>query len=686
MDGSRYSAACGLEQDVVGVLGAAEDSLAPGRGYRGVFLRGRGRLGVAAVARKKRGDASASPNFFIYRRVAGRRLLFDDHAGAHFEVQCVAEVRAVAPVHTGLVGLEGDRLGFLGIDDEVDVVFRYGEAMGEVFHLVQVGEDQGDFVALLDLELTHAVRRSLGYELDRNLVAIAEDAAILGVLDGIGEFIEVVNLTGLDLVALDDDEVVGLRIHGVVGQHLHLLLPDVDDLLVLRVEGADRQEAVLRELAADAKELPVSVLRLRHGGVDMARLVVHVYAIDHVLCILVATMELDCRVDVPLDHLAVEEQRCEGVSAAVKGGVQGAEAQLDFGDDALVEVVERAVEVGMHLGQFDHGGGGRELAGTDEVLAVRTGVHPVGILGYRDVAGEGGLGILVGFLGAVHHRHFAVANGDELAVLDGLLDARHLEEHAGVLFGGHHVLVLCAAFGVVLVGGGELAVEGCGHQIHVAVHPALPAHFHGFGIDTGEERLVLLLVIHVAPVVRVRDVKLVAAEDAGGVVDLFIHRVALVREDPVKALDVGQLGDLVALERIALDSCQTTVDLVVNPEVLAVIGAIGIGTMDVVGIAGLVLQAAVRFGADDGFGFIGDAPAAHAVNVERGYALDFAAGWQAEDAHLARMSAGPDSVVGVQLTRRGVDAQPVGCVSRRGWCRGCRRSAGGGWCGFLLAG
>jgi|JI102314A2RNA_FD_contig_111_268993_length_1653_multi_3_in_0_out_0_2 hypothetical protein len=54
MDGGRYSAACRLERDVVGLLGGAEDLLAPGHGYRGVFLRGR-------RGPKKNGETQAPP-------------------------------------------------------------------------------------------------------------------------------------------------------------------------------------------------------------------------------------------------------------------------------------------------------------------------------------------------------------------------------------------------------------------------------------------------------------------------------------------------------------------------------------------------------------------------------------------------------------------------------------------------
>jgi hypothetical protein len=58
-------------------------------------------------------------------------------------------------------------------------------------------------------------------------------------------------------LALEDDEVVRLRTHRVVGQQHHLLAGDVDELLVLRVQRANRQEAVLGELAAHGQELAV---------------------------------------------------------------------------------------------------------------------------------------------------------------------------------------------------------------------------------------------------------------------------------------------------------------------------------------------------------------------------------------------------------------------------------------------
>src|SRR6266705_4242509 len=77
----------------------------------------------------------------------------DDHAATHLQVQGMAEVGAVIPIDTGLIGLEGARLGLLGIDDEGDVVPVDREAVGEVLDLVQVGQDDRHFVALLHREL-----------------------------------------------------------------------------------------------------------------------------------------------------------------------------------------------------------------------------------------------------------------------------------------------------------------------------------------------------------------------------------------------------------------------------------------------------------------------------------------------------------------------------------------------------
>jgi hypothetical protein len=92
-------------------------------------------------------------------------------------------------------------------------------------------------------------------------------------------------------------------------------------------------------------------------------------------------VELDRRVDVPLDHLAVEEQRGVGVAAAVEGGVQRAEADLDFGDDGLVELGQLAVEPVQHLASSITVAVGDSLPAQMKYLPSGLAFTPCGFLG-----------------------------------------------------------------------------------------------------------------------------------------------------------------------------------------------------------------------------------------------------------------------------------------------------------------
>ena len=106
----------------------------------------------------------------------------------------------------------------LRIHNEIDVVFRNGETVRKVFHLVEVGEDDRDFVAALDGPLAQAEGGCLRSEVHGDLLALALDAAVLGVLDRVGELIDVVHLARADQIARDDDGVVRLGPHRVVGR------------------------------------------------------------------------------------------------------------------------------------------------------------------------------------------------------------------------------------------------------------------------------------------------------------------------------------------------------------------------------------------------------------------------------------------------------------------------------------
>ena len=328
--------------------------------------------------------------------------------------------------------------------------------------------------------------------------------------------------------------------------------------------------------------------------------------------------------------------------------MQRAQADLRLGNDRGIEFFELAVEPVQHLGQFQHRAGGRELAGAYEVLAVRAGVHAVRILGHRNVRGERGLGVLVGLACAIHHRHLGFANGLELAFLDGRFDAGNVEKQAGVAFGGHHVLVAGTHLDVVLIGGGELAVIRGGNQVAVAVNQHLPANFHGLGIDAAEHRAVLAGVL--SPCVGQRDGKLATAEDAGGVVDGRIHRVALVRENAMKALHIGQLGDLVTDEIVETDARNAGVDLVIDPGVAAIVVAVLVGGVCMVRVGNVVAQVTVGLGAHDRLGFVGDAPTDQGVGDEAGNAQQLTARWHAQHAHVARVAAAPDAVIGIKFT------------------------------------
>ena len=592
----------------------------------------------------------------------------------------MAEVRAVAPVHAGLARREGDRGGFARVDDEVDVVVRDREAVRQVFDLVQVGQDQRDLVTRLHLELAQREGRGLRRHLHGHLLAVAHHARVLRVLDGVREIVERIDLLGLDEVALEDDEVVRFAAHRVVGQQHHLFARHVDDLLVLGVQRTHWQETVFRELAAHGQVLAVGGNGLRLRAVDVARLVLHVQAVDHVLGGLVAGVELDRGVHVPFHDLAVQEQRGVGVATAVKGGVQRAQADLDLGHDGVVQLLDLAVEPFQHLGQLDHRGGGRELAGADEVLLVRAGVDAVRVLGHRHVGGQRGRRVLVGFVCAVHHGHLGAAEGLELAGLHRRFDAGDVEEDAGIALGGHHVLVLRAHLGVVLVRRGQLAVVGRGHQVAVAVDQHLPAHFHGFGIDAAEQRTVFGRVLGAG--VGQRNAELAAAEHARGVVDGGVHRVALVGEDAVEALHVGQLRDLVADEIVQTDARDAAVDLVVDPGVAAVVVAVLVRGVRVVGVAHGVAQRAIGLGAHDRLGLVGDAPAHQGVGHEAGDAKQFATRGHAEHAHVAGVATAPQTVVGVELA--GLEVRGVGAAVFGIGGRGRRCSGGVGGTGFFF--
>ncbi|KGD34394.1 hypothetical protein DO70_6348 [Burkholderia pseudomallei] len=535
--------------------------------------------------------------------------------------------------------------------DEVDVVERDREAVRQVLHLVEVGQDDRDLVAFLHGPFAQPEGRRLRRQVDDDLPAVPLDAAVLRVLHRERELVEVVDLPCLDDVAAHDDRVVRLGIRRMVGHEQHLLAADVDQLRAVRMQRPDGQVAVLRELVVRDEELAVRLLRLAHRREAVARLVVHVDPVDDDFRRLLALVRLDRFLEAPLDDLAVEKERRVRVALAVEAGMQRPEADLRLRDHRVARLLELAREPLEHQLVRDQRRGGRELARARVVLAVGRRVHAVRVLRHAHVAGEGRLRIGVRRARAVDDGHGRVAHLEELAVLHRFLDARDVEEHARVALGRHHFLVMHAVLGVVLVRARELAVIRRRDEIHVAVDLHLPARLHRLRVDAGEQAVVLLRVVQVAAVVRVRNVELVAAEHARRVVDRLVERIALVGEDAVKALHVRQRRDRVALHRVEAHARDARIDLVVHEDVLAVVRAVRIGHVHVVRVAREVFELAVGLGADDLARFVRDAPAGHAVDVVDGNAPDLAPGRQAVHADVARMAAARERVVRIELAR-----------------------------------
>ena len=82
---------------------------------------------------------------------------------------------------------------------------------------------------------------------------------------------------------------------------LHLVARNIDQLLVLGVEGTDRQEAVLGKFVERDQPLAVGAVGLAIGGVDMPDLVVDVDLVDDRI---LTGHRLG---DIPLGHRRVEE-------------------------------------------------------------------------------------------------------------------------------------------------------------------------------------------------------------------------------------------------------------------------------------------------------------------------------------------------------------------------------------------
>src|SRR5690554_278983 len=301
------------------------------------------------------------------------------HAAGHFHVQSMAEPVAVVPEHTRLVGNKGDRGGLLRADLHADTMVNHTEAMGDVFDHIQVGDKYSHLVALVHLELGQVEGRSRRSHVDTNLLAIPDDLVVAHQVDailfgnGTGSskvwVVAVPNLAGLDLITACQDAVMRLGKRRAIVNQLHFFTGNIDQLIVFGVQWANRQEAVLGELAQHHQPLAVRLAGLGQGGMVVARLVMNVQLLLDVIGFL-AVVEADGFFDVPLHHLAVDEQGGVGVATTVKGGVQRPKTQLWLTDNYITLVFVLVVKQVIQTINGNDRAGWRQLAVGNEVLAV----------------------------------------------------------------------------------------------------------------------------------------------------------------------------------------------------------------------------------------------------------------------------------------------------------------------------
>src|SRR5690606_37930682 len=159
----------------------------------------------------------------------------------------MAEPAAVVPVYAGFVGHKGNGGGLLGADLHTHTMVHQHEAVRHVLDHVDVGDHHGHFIALLDLELVNPECRRHGGHVDAHLVTVTDnlvvgfqgDASLFRHLDGFGEvrIVPLPDLLGTDLITTGQDTVVGLGLGGAVVHQHHFIAGDVDQLVVLRMQG-----------------------------------------------------------------------------------------------------------------------------------------------------------------------------------------------------------------------------------------------------------------------------------------------------------------------------------------------------------------------------------------------------------------------------------------------------------------
>ena len=174
----------------------------------------------------------------------------------------------------GAVCFEGHGCGRLRTDFHRDAIAFQGEAVGEVFDKLFVGDVNGNFVAFVDFKFGKTVGRCGRGHIDTNFIAITDDGVGGVEIDAVffrlfARFFPVVVITVPDtervhLVAGDNDHVVRFGEARAVVDEAHVFARDADELVVFRFEWANVQEAVFGEFVERDQPLAVSFFGFAH--------------------------------------------------------------------------------------------------------------------------------------------------------------------------------------------------------------------------------------------------------------------------------------------------------------------------------------------------------------------------------------------------------------------------------------
>jgi len=548
----------------------------------------------------------------------------------------------------------------------MDVVGRYREAVRLVLRPFEVGQVDDHLVADVHLDrLRRDVRADQGAE-DFDLVALLDDLLLAGAdgtrvrLVGAAVGTDLVANARLQLAGFDGDDVMRLakRQRHVV-EELHLVFADVDQLVVLRMQRTDRDEAVDRQLVQRHQVASLGIDRVTLHRHQVTDVVVHADLVEHLAF-----------AEVPLDDLRVDIERGVGnTRLGIVLRMQRPEAELHLRVQHILHADHRYA---VGILRF-------ELAGLDRRLDLLERVD-------RDVRVE------------------LAGNGDELAVwgdIDAVRRLRfgHQEKHA-LLHGRVHHQHVVAVDLLRLAGGNQLGsllpvdhVQVVGVLRRAAGFIRRPALLDAADVTFAAERVgerpaVRRPLAGVGQVLAVRrqfdrerllriDAALLAVElpvrDAAAVllvellerVELLVlqRRRVLRRLDDVLGVRRGEGAavfgledrvddDLLGLEVAQVDHRQPRVGLVVDEQELAVVLALRLGDRRVVRVAPgdvLAVDPALR---QDGFRAFVETVALPRLGSEHTDVLENAHRGDAIDDHLPGLAAGREGDELVALAGR----------------------------------